>query len=244
MNRAAGAESDGQGSAARGDAAVCAGIRRAIVEGRLGPGTRLREQALADEYQVSRTPVREALLRLETEGLLVIERHRGAHVRSLSEREIEDVYQLRARLEGYAAELAAERATPAHLAGLAQAAATFRRAVKASGAGTGLGGIRRIEEANAAFHRQILEASQHAPVRQLVGRATEAPLVFKAFRTFSHPDLARSALFHDLVHDAIAAGEPARAGRLMTEHVLQARDALLAGVAAAGGVAVAFAGQS
>jgi DNA-binding GntR family transcriptional regulator len=211
----------------RGDHAVYDGLRQAIVEGRFPPGARLREAPLAADFGVSRTPVREALLRLENEGLVVLERNRGAHVRTLSVPVIVEVYELRARLEGYAAELAAERAAPEDLARLSAAAAGFGDAVRSAGP-IGLEDVRTIDAANRTFHTAILSASRHARVRQLVGRATDAPLVFKAFRTFDHDNLARSALFHDLILESIAAHEPARAGRLMAEHVLQARDTLLA----------------
>jgi len=212
----------------RGDDLVYNGIRRAIVEGDFAPGARLREQHLAAHYGVSRTPIREVLLRLETEGLVVVERHRGAHVRTLSDGEIFEVYELRARLEAYAAELAAERAGPPELARLSHAAVRFHQAVRTAGAAGGIEPVRVVEAANAAFHDAILSASRHSRVRQLVGRATDVPLVFQAFRTFSAADLTRSALFHDLILEAIAAHEPVRAGRLMAEHVLQARDTLLA----------------
>jgi len=214
----------------QGDDVVYAGLRRAIVEGRHPPGARLREQHLADEYAVSRTPIREALLRLQNEGLVVVERNRGAHVRVLSDREVVEVYELRARLEAYAAEMAAERADAADVARLSEAAIRFRSAVGSTSSPPGIERVRTIEDANAEVHHGILVASQHVRVRQLVGRATDAPLVFKAFRVFDSDHLARSALFHDLIVEAIAAHEPLRAGRLMTEHVLQARDILLAGL--------------
>jgi DNA-binding GntR family transcriptional regulator len=204
-------------------------IRRAIVEGRYGPGERLVEQRIAADLEVSRTPVREALRRLEAEGLVVVSRNRGAEVRRLDATDVADLYDLRARLEAYAAELAAERATPDDVSAIRRAVDDFDAAVRAVGRrGPDLAQVRALEEANAAFHGAVLDASHHTRIHQLVGRAVDLPLVFRALHHFGSDELARSSLFHRLVHDAIAAGEPTRAGRLMTEHILQGRDAILA----------------
>src|SRR5207247_11200915 len=82
-------------------------IREAIIEGRLAPGQRLKEEELARELGISRTPVREALLMLQAEGLVDAAPNRGAVVRSHDADDLEDLYQLRALLEGYAARRAA-----------------------------------------------------------------------------------------------------------------------------------------
>ena len=219
---------------------VYAGIRRNIIEGRFPPGMRLVEQRLAEEFDVSRTPVREALTRLEAEGLVVVERNRGAQVRALSEEEISDLYDVRARLEAYAAELAAERADVSDHAALGDAASSFDLAVREATGGTHLAAVRRLDEANGAFHARLLTSSRHTRIRQLVGRAVDVPLVFQALRRFDGDDLARSSLFHHLILDAVVAHEPVRAGRLMAEHVLQARDTLLGHLADAGGVVHLF----
>lgn len=212
-------------------------IRRAIVEGRHPPGARLVEQRLAEELDVSRTPVREAVRRLESEGLVVVERNRGAHVRPLSEGEIADLYEVRARLEAYGAELAAQRAEPADVSTLRGAADAFAAAARrASGGGAGLAEVRALDQANARFHGALHSASRHGRIRQLVAGAVDAPLVFRALQRFDAQELARSALFHELIVEAVAASEGARAGRLMTEHVLQGRDALLQQLAEVGGI--------
>lgn len=78
---------------------VCNAIRQAIISGELKPGERLKQSELADQLGVSRMPVREALQKLETEGLVVIEPHKGAIVKSISVSDIEEIYSLRAELE-------------------------------------------------------------------------------------------------------------------------------------------------
>lgn len=221
-------------------AAVYDRLRAAIVEGRHPPGARLVEQRLAEELAVSRTPVREAVRRLEAEGLVVVERNRGAHVRPLDEDEIADLYEARARLEAYGAELAAARAEPADRVAIQAAADDFAATVPA-GSAPDVAGVRALDAANARFHGALLDAGRHRRLRQLVAGTVDAPLVFQALARFGRPELERSALFHQLIADAVAAGAAPRAGRLMTEHVLQGRDALLQQLSDAGGVADLFA---
>src|SRR3989454_12817004 len=84
-------------------------IREAIIEGRLEPGRRLKEEELARELGISRTPVREALLMLQAEDLVVATPNRGATVRVHDANDLHDLYELRALLEGYATRRAAER---------------------------------------------------------------------------------------------------------------------------------------
>lgn len=84
-------------------------LREAIVEGRLKPGQRLMEVQLAEQLGVSRTPVREAIRKLELEGLVVMLPRKGAYVANMSLKDLKDVLEIRASLEGLAASLAAER---------------------------------------------------------------------------------------------------------------------------------------
>src|SRR5687768_11444608 len=86
-------------------------IREAIMDGRLEPGARLKEERLAQDLGISRTPVREALQRLNTEGLVQARPNRGTFVRAYEPAELDELYELRALLEGHAARRAAERLT-------------------------------------------------------------------------------------------------------------------------------------
>ena len=213
-------------------------IRRAIVEGVYPPGHRLVEQQLSSAVDVSRTPIREALRRLASEGLIVTERNRGARVRALDVEGIADLYEVRSRLEAYAAELAAVRADDAAIAGLLHAAERFAdvaRAIRTDESGRAddrghrrVEAVRRLEDANSDFHLRIVEASQHERILALIVGCVDTPLVFQALRRFRDDEVERSALFHRLIAEAIAGREPERAGRLMAEHILQGRDSLLA----------------
>ena len=93
-------------------------LRQALLEGRYLPGARIYEAAVAKALGVSRNPVREAVRRLQQDGLLEVRPHNGIYVASIPPDEIEDVYRIRGALEAIAAALAAERMTPEEIAGL------------------------------------------------------------------------------------------------------------------------------
>lgn len=204
-------------------------LRREIIEGRHGPGERIVEARVADVLAVSRTPVREAVRRLETEGLVVSERNRGAHVRSLSEADIADLYEARARLEAFVAELAARRAEPADIDAIHAAADQFDQVLAESDGrdGTTVEWLRSLLRANDRFHAAVLAAGHSDQVHRVLVGAVDMPLVFRAFDVYSADEFRRSSLFHHMIAEAVAARQPERAGRLMTEHVLQGRDALM-----------------
>jgi DNA-binding GntR family transcriptional regulator len=201
-------------------------IRTWIVEGRLQPGERLIEHRIAEELGLSRTPVREAVRMLAADGLVITERNRGAVVRTLGRQDVLDLYELRARLESYACELAAARATPGDLSAIDEGIRDFDRAIQRDDLDH-LERTRLIGEANRRVHAAIIDAGRHNRLAHLLGSAVDAPLVFEALREFTRRELDRSNLFHRLIRDTIARGEPVRAGQLMHEHIMQGRDQIL-----------------
>ncbi len=202
-------------------------IRSAIVENRYTSGERLVEQRIAEEFGLSRTPVREALRRLEAEGLVVAQKNRGARVRPISATEVVDLYGLRMRLESYAAELAATRATDDEITLLGEAVETFGRIrVELGGGPHDIDGLRRLNTANQAIHRAIVDAARHDRLAAMLGRTVDIPLVFRAFSIFGPDELERSDLFHRLICDAIRRRDGARAARLMGEHIQHGLDAV------------------
>lgn len=211
-------------------------IRRGIVEGAYRPGERLVEQRLAEELDLSRTPVREAFRMLQSEGLVQVEPNRGATVRGLTVDDIADLYELRGRLEAMAGELAATRATPDQLERLLAAEGSFAGAATVAVAEGDLDAVRTVFHQNDVFHLTLLEAANHERLTQALLRTVDHPLVFQAFRHYRPTDLERSVLFHHLIAEAVERGEAERAGRLVHEHVLQGRDQLLAVVGDAASV--------
>lgn len=211
-------------------------VRQAIVEGVFQPGQRLIEHRVSEEFGLSRTPIREAFRRLEAEGLLVTERHRGARVRDVSATDIHDIYELRATLEGLVASRAAERITPELLAIINGAADEFAASIPATDAVDVLD-IRRLNAANEAFHSGLVTAAGHDRLANMLRRTVDIPLVFEALRQFAHEELQRSNLFHFMILDCVRQGEGSRASSLMQEHIYQGRDVLLESLGADGSAA-------
>jgi DNA-binding GntR family transcriptional regulator len=201
-------------------------LRALIVEGRLAPGERIIEQRIAAELNLSRTPVREAVRMLAAEGLIVSTRHRGAMVRTLERSEVLDLYELRAKLESYAAELAASRATPLDLAEIDAGIADFDAALKRKDV-SDLDRTRLLSQANKRVHGAITEASRHPRLGHILASTVDAPMVFDALRHFNRTERERSNNFHRYIRDRIAEGETDRAAALMYEHIMEGRDQIL-----------------
>jgi len=214
-------------------------IYRRIIEGVYRPGERLIEQRIAEELAVSRTPVREALVRLEGAGLVVNARHKGAMVRALSREDIVDLYELRGVLESLAAKRAATRTDDDELTRMDEAIESFDAAVTESWP-MSIDQLRALNTANRQFHETVLNAARHPLLGQLLSVTVDAPLVFQAFRRFDRSESERSNLFHRLMRNAIGTGDGERAARLMTEHIDQGRDVLLEGFDRVGSVTGLF----
>ncbi len=129
-------------------------IRNAIIEGRLNLGDRITEIGLTEELGVSRTPVREALILLEREGLIVSAPNRSNMVRSFTERDVGDIFSMRTALENFAGELSIDRLEAADMQHLAAAIEAQKQAIHQRD----LQAVRRVDM---AFHRYLVERSEH-----------------------------------------------------------------------------------
>lgn len=195
-------------------------LRRAVLEQRFRAGERLVETDLADRLGVSRTPVREALSRLEVEGLLESLPNGGVAVRDFGA-ELLEIYGLRQRLEGYAANLAAQRIGEAELAELAAVCDRAREAVDSAP-------LKERAELNNRFHRLLTEAS-HSP--RLIRMANDYRDYFLNDRMLSAYD-RDTALRHHRQHrqivEALRQRDGERAERLVREHFASALDVIRA----------------
>lgn len=196
-------------------------IRDAILVGRLAAGERLKEEQLAKDLGISRTPVREALLILQAEGLIESVPNRGAIVRSYSPAELSDMYDLRALLESYAARRAAIRVTDEQIADLSQSCKRFRELRLAYD-------VPGLSKENLFFHFSVAEAAGTPKLVALVQSAIQVPLVVSAFFWYSKGEARRSEDFHRRILAALSARDPERAELLMKEHIFEGRDALIA----------------
>jgi DNA-binding GntR family transcriptional regulator len=196
-------------------------IRKAIVDGRLEPGRRLKEEELARELGISRTPVREALLVLQTEGLIDSAPNRGASVRTYDPEEIEEMYGLRALLEGHAAHRAALRITAAEIGRLHASNRRFARLRIADD-------LTELIAENLAFHQTVLDAAGSPRLSELVRKAIELPLVYRSYFWYSPEQKLISDHYHQQLTHALEEHDAERAELIMKEHVFEARDFLIA----------------
>ena len=206
---------------------IALALEEAIVSGEIPPGSVLRQEHLSEQFQVSRTPVREALRRLAALGLVTFEPNRGVRVRMLSRDEIREAFMARAELEGLATELATPRMTDEDLAALEEAERRFsavtRALVEVSHAGRqDLELAREWLLANHAFHDVIYEAAQVPLIERMAKAARRTFLVKPVWATGADLDelYLKNDRQHRAIRDAIVARSPDGARVLAREHVL------------------------
>jgi DNA-binding GntR family transcriptional regulator len=198
-------------------------LRAAILGGELHAGARLGEVELAEQLGVSRTPVREALRRLATEGLVELLPNRGAYVTEWSAADLEDIYELRATLESHASRRAATRITDEEIAEL-ERLCDLMEACSRDGSEEALD---RLADRNADFHRLILDAAGSTRLTTLVAAVVQVPLAIRTFHRYSPGALRRSAGHHRELTEAFRARSPEWASAVMQSHILAARSVLL-----------------
>jgi DNA-binding GntR family transcriptional regulator len=197
-------------------------IRQAIIDGRLQPRQRLKEEELARELGISRTPVREALLMLQAEGLVDAAPNRGATVRSHSAEDLDDLYKLRAVLEGYATRRAAARLADKAIAGLRESCERFNGLLDDEAE------MGELVKENLVFHQTILEGAGSARLTTMVRQVIELPLVYRSYVWYSPEQQRISGHYHVQITRALEARDAERAELIMKEHIFEARDLLLA----------------
>jgi DNA-binding GntR family transcriptional regulator len=192
-----------------------AAIRAMIVRGELPPGTQLTEAELATACAVSRTPVREALRRLEAEQF--VQRSDGARtfVADWSVDDIDEMFALRGMLEGHAAARAAARISVDALAELAACNARLGAAVEA-------GDVTAFLDENRAFHAGIIAAASSTRLAGMLARLVEQPIVQRTAQRYDRAQLRRSHAEHEELLAAFARRDADWARAVMTGHIRRA----------------------
>jgi DNA-binding GntR family transcriptional regulator len=194
-------------------------LRRAIVSGELQPNQRLVEAELGAAYGLGRAAIRTAFVRLEQDGLVSREPHRGARVRLVSDEEAIEIVEARAALEGVAVRQAAGRASEDEIAELRTILATMRGLLDA-------GDLIAVSDANARLHRRLLEISGHGTAQRLCS-LLHSQIVRFQYRTILVPGRPeRSFAEHTAVVDAIAARDPEAAETALRTHLDHVAEAL------------------
>jgi DNA-binding GntR family transcriptional regulator len=194
-----------------------AAIRAMILSGQLAPGAQLSEEALADACGVSRTPVRDALRRLEGEMFIRRSESQRSFVAEWSLDDLEDAFELRAMLEGHAARRAASRITPLQIEQLKSHNRRIREAVSAERPN-----VPCFIEHNRLIHGIILEAAGSPRLASVLGQLIEQPVVWRTAQNYDRENLQRSHHEHEELLAAFIRRDGAWAEAIMTAHIRRA----------------------
>ena len=192
-------------------------IRSMILSGEVGPGMQLREEQLAARCGVSRTPVRDALRRLETENLIRRNGSQRSFVADWSIDEMEELFQLRGMLEAHAAGRAATRLGWDQIERLR----ALNRALLAAISAT-LPDIPAFIEHNRAFHTVIVEGARSDRLSNMLGRLIEQPVVLRTAMQYDRDNLLRSHREHEELIAAFSRRDSDWAEAVMTGHIRRA----------------------
>ena len=188
-------------------------LENAIVDGRYPPGARLDPEALAREFDCSRTPIREALQQLEASGLVQVLPKRGTYVSEWSAGELAERFEVMAEVEAMCARLAARRITNAELAEFDAIHAACRDLAEA-------GDVEAYYLRNSDFHHCIYAATHNAFLAQEASRLHAMLQPYRRMQLQVRNRMARSFAEHDAVVAAIRAGDPEAAAEAMRNHVV------------------------
>lgn len=201
-------------------------LRDRIFSGDYPPGARLKERELCADLEVSRTPVREALRRLEADGLVQIEPRRGGVVRRVDAAEVEEIFALGAVIEGFAAKLAAQKADAAGIAALEDIIGAMGEVLE-----------RRDQRCRADYmnldgrlHAGIVALAESPRLSAALQQVVGVPLLAQALGRYSLDYLQQSLDQHRIVVEAIRQRDPEWAESAMRYHILAARTVMLANI--------------
>ncbi len=196
-------------------------LRRAIITGELSPGERLMEISLANQLGVSRTPVREAIRKLELEGLVIMIPRKGAQVAKITENNLRDVIEIRSALEEFAASLACERLDDEGRKELMKKHIEFKNTVEKGG------DIVSIIEKDEQFHDAIVLASKNRRLITIINSLREQ---FYRYRIEYVKDAAMHSVLvdeHEALMNAIFNRDQTKAVSLMKTHLLNQQEAII-----------------
>jgi DNA-binding GntR family transcriptional regulator len=190
-------------------------LKQRVVGGSYAPGAQLKEEHIARELDISRTPIRAALKRLVDDGLATAEPGRGVRVSEWTEFDIQETYELRGLLEGRASELAARRGGPALANRLDELNDEMEAAI-------GRGGSElpeRLQDINARFHRAILDASGSPRLRSMLAALIDMPIVVRSHFISTPEDKLQSLRHHRELAAAVRLGDGELARQVMQLHL-------------------------
>lgn len=187
-------------------------LRTAILDGNLKAGQRLMEVQLAEQLGVSRTPIREAIRKLELEGLVVMLPRKGAYVANMSFKDLIDVLEIRASLEGLAASLASERRRDEDIVELERVAKEFEKSVRETN-------IDNVLKKDVEFHEKIFIMANNKKLYQLITSLWEQVHRFRVTYVSNYEASLSLVDEHNRILEAIKEGDSELAKKYATEHI-------------------------
>ncbi|MCM1156229.1 MAG: GntR family transcriptional regulator [Roseburia sp.] len=187
-------------------------LRKAILTGELKPGERLLEIHLANQLGVSRTPIREAIRKLELEGLVIMIPRRGAEVAQITEKSLKDVLEVRRALDALCAELACERITQEETARLKKACEKFEKETRTGDATT-------MAAADVELHDIIVEATGNQRLVQLINNLSEQMYRYRFEYIKDENQHNRLVEEHRMIYESIAHRDKAAAAQAAKVHI-------------------------
>lgn len=199
-------------------------LREAVLEGRLQPGVKLRENDLSQTLRISRAPIREALLRLEQQGLVTSSRYRGKSVVELSAQDVEELVTLRISLERLSWERACQKATGENLTALADSVSEMRRAV-------GRQAYPELVRMDIDFHDRVVLAAQHERLYAAWSAIKWQVALYLLGRRVGSDDYHKIIVKeHAALLDALREGDEHDIADAVEEHIQTAYDRLKSGM--------------
>lgn len=187
-------------------------LRQAILTGELKPGERLMEIHLANRLGVSRTPIREAIRKLELEGLVIMIPRRGAEVAQITEKSMNDVLEVRRSLDALCAELACDRISPEELEELRLASQKFEEMVKTKD-------LKKIVQADVALHNIIVQATRNQRLVQLINNLSEQMYRYRFEYLKDYSQHEKLVEEHRIIYESIVAKDKESAGKAAKVHI-------------------------
>lgn len=192
-------------------------LKEAIITGELNPRERLMEVQLAEDMGVSRTPVREAIRKLELEGLVVMVPRKGAYVADISVKDAAEVFEIRWAIEGLAASLASQRITDAEISELEKALDDIEKAVETSN-------IEMIIKKDTEFHNILFNSTRNERLAQIISNLKQQIYRFRV-ESFKNPERFKNTIKeHKAIIDAIRERDADKAEKITKKHIKKAED--------------------
>ncbi|MBU2890830.1 GntR family transcriptional regulator [Celeribacter halophilus] len=195
-------------------------LRRRLIAGSFNPGDKLKEEQVAREFGVSRTPVRSAIQRLIEQGLLEAAPKRGAIVSEWKESDAEEIFELRVFAEGQAAAWACSRITDEQLANMDAINSKIASALRDKPKGY----LSEVQSSNLAFHTALYDACGSARLRHFGTNLLEYPLISGGFYIYSDEDAHQSVRQHTEIVNALRSRNASWARSAVTSHLSAAID--------------------